>query len=90
MLQRAADLLMARGKEDLTLVPGYVRSLVTGQEISLGELARFFNEAERIATHHFRAPTAPEAITDGQEPQASRNGAYSFLLWRAYRTSGSR
>ncbi len=64
MLQRAADLLMARGKEELTLVPGYVRSLVTGQEISLGRLARFFNEAERIATHHFRAPTAPESITD--------------------------
>jgi CO/xanthine dehydrogenase Mo-binding subunit len=64
MLQRAADLLMAHGKEELTLVPGSVRSLVTGQEIPLDRLARFFNDAERVATHHFRAPTAPEPITD--------------------------
>ncbi len=64
MLQRAADLLMARGKEDLTLVPGYVRNLLTGQEIPLSQLAGFLNEAERVATHHFRAPTAPEPITE--------------------------
>jgi CO/xanthine dehydrogenase Mo-binding subunit len=63
MLQRAADLLMARGKEDLALIPGSVRCLKTGQEISLAQLAQLFNDAERIATHHFRAPTAPEPIT---------------------------
>ena len=63
ILERAADLLMAKDKEELALIPGYVSSLVTGQEISLAQLARFLNDAERIATDHFRAPVAPEIIT---------------------------
>lgn len=63
ILQRAADLLMAKDQGELALIPGHVRSLVTGQEIPLARLVPFFNDAERVATGHFRAPIAPEPIT---------------------------
>jgi CO/xanthine dehydrogenase Mo-binding subunit len=66
ILQRAADLLMARDKEELALLPGIVRSLKTGFDIPLGKVARFLNDAERVATGHFRAPVAPEPITSDQ------------------------
>ena len=67
ILQRAADLLMERGKEDVTLIPGGIRSMVTGREVPLDKVAELLNDAERVATHHFRAPTAPEAITSERD-----------------------
>jgi CO/xanthine dehydrogenase Mo-binding subunit len=60
ILQRAADMLMARGTEELALVPGGVRRLSDGRELSLEFLAQFLNESERVATCRFRAPTAPD------------------------------
>jgi CO/xanthine dehydrogenase Mo-binding subunit len=63
VLQRAADLLMARSRDEVALIPGGVRYLVTGREISLEDMTRFFNDSERVATYHFRAPVAVEAVT---------------------------
>ena len=63
ILQRAADMLMARGTEELALVPGGVRRLTDGRELSLEFLAQFLNESERIATYRFRAPIATDQVT---------------------------
>lgn len=78
ILQRAADLLMARNTEDVALIPGYVRSLVSGQDIPLARIASFLDDAERVATGHFRAPTAPEAIT--QDPNLKLHGMAHTLF----------
>jgi CO/xanthine dehydrogenase Mo-binding subunit len=63
ILQRAADLFMARGKEEMALIPGAVRWLVTGREISLSKMAQLLNDGERVATYRFRAPIAPDTVT---------------------------
>lgn len=62
MLQRAADLLMARNREDIVLIPGAVRHVPTGREFALSSLASFLNPAERIAVGHFRAPIATDDV----------------------------
>lgn len=62
ILQRAADLLMAASKEELALVPGRVRHLPSAREIPLSKMAQWLNEDERVAVHHFRAPTARDGI----------------------------
>jgi CO/xanthine dehydrogenase Mo-binding subunit len=63
ILQRAADLLMARSTEEVALIPGGVRYLATGREISLEHMTKFLDDSERVATYRFRAPVAAEAIT---------------------------
>ncbi len=65
ILQRAADLLMIASEEELALVPGGVRHLVTGKEISLSSLASCMKESERMAVFRFRAPVAPERFNVG-------------------------
>jgi len=62
ILQRAADLLMARNKEELALIPGAVRHLKTGREFYLSRIAQLFNPSERVATGHFRAPVATDDL----------------------------
>ena len=62
ILRRAADLLMADAAESCALLPGRVRHLATGREISLADLARAMSAAERTAVHHWRAPTARDTI----------------------------
>jgi len=49
--------------EDLALIPGGVRRLTDGRELSLGFLGKFLNESERIATCRFRAPIATDQVT---------------------------
>jgi CO/xanthine dehydrogenase Mo-binding subunit len=63
ILQRAADVLMTAGKQDLGLIPGGVKCLRTGREISLSTISQLLNESERVAVHHFRAPVAAETVT---------------------------
>jgi len=62
ILQRAADLLMARSRDEVVLIPGAVRHLGSGREFSLAQVARFLDPAERIATNHFRAPIALDDV----------------------------
>lgn len=62
ILQRAADLLMIRDRDDMVLVPGAVKHLPSGREIPLAKLATFLNDDERTAVHHFRAPVARDYL----------------------------
>ena len=62
IVQRAADMLMAR-PEELALIPGGVRRLTDGRELSLELLSKFLDESERIATYRFRAPVATDQVT---------------------------
>ncbi|MBF0548904.1 MAG: xanthine dehydrogenase family protein [Deltaproteobacteria bacterium] len=60
ILQRASDLLMAAGPDELVLVSGLVRRVTTGQDIPLAVLAKWLTDTERIAVYRFRAPVAQE------------------------------
>jgi CO/xanthine dehydrogenase Mo-binding subunit len=62
ILQRAADLLMARNRDEMALVPGGVRHMPTGKEFPLARLAGFLNTSERIAVGHFRAAVALDDV----------------------------
>ena len=62
ILQRAADLLMADGMEQMTLIPGMVMHLPTGKTIPLSDIPRFMNETERFATARFRSPVCKEGM----------------------------
>ena len=66
ILQRAADMLMAPHPDELALIPGGVRHLTDGRELSLELLAQFLNESERVATYRFRAPTATDQVTSDE------------------------
>lgn len=61
----AADLLMVSSAEEIALIPGTVRHLVSGKDVPLAAIADFMNEAERIAVHRFRAPVAAENLDVG-------------------------
>ena len=62
ILQRAADLLMAAGKEEVALIPGAVRHLRSGREFALSRIAQMLNQSERVAVGHFRAPVATDDL----------------------------
>ena len=66
ILEGAAQSLAAEGKEDLVLLPGMVRHLPTGREITLKEMGRRLEDAERTVSAHFRAPVAEEMPTDDE------------------------
>jgi CO/xanthine dehydrogenase Mo-binding subunit len=72
LLQRAADFMMVKSVEEMALVPSAIRHLPSGREISLSRLAGLLGDAERVAIHRFRAPTAPEQVTD--DPNLSLHG----------------
>jgi CO/xanthine dehydrogenase Mo-binding subunit len=63
LLARTADFLMARGPEEVALSRSMVRHLPSGREIPLRDLATRMERSERVATAHFRAPTAVECVT---------------------------
>ena len=63
LLKRAADMLMVP-VEEMTLVPGAVRHLTSGRELSLKDLAGFMAGEERVAVHSFRAPVSPQRPSD--------------------------
>jgi CO/xanthine dehydrogenase Mo-binding subunit len=60
LLARASDMLMIEGPSELVLLPGNIRHLPTGNEVSLARLGRLLSPAERLATSHFRAPISKE------------------------------
>lgn len=62
LLQRASDLLMVSGMEEMAIIPGRIRHLPSGREISLSDLARYLDDAERVTTFRFRAPVARESL----------------------------
>jgi hypothetical protein len=58
---------MAPGKDQMALIPGAVRHLVTGREIPLSKMAQLLNEGERVATSSFRAPIATDTVTSDEQ-----------------------
>lgn len=66
ILQRAADLFMAPGKDQMALIPGAVKWLAVGREIPLSKMAQLLNEVERVATSSFRAPIATDTVTSDE------------------------
>jgi CO/xanthine dehydrogenase Mo-binding subunit len=72
ILNRAADVLMAEGIDELALIPGKVRHLKTGRDFPLSRIAQLMNGDERIAVHHFRAPVARDNV--GAAPELRLHG----------------
>jgi CO/xanthine dehydrogenase Mo-binding subunit len=62
ILDHAAVMLMAGGREDFDLVPGAARHLSTGRDISLDRLAAAMPHESRVSTHYWRAPTAKDKL----------------------------
>jgi CO/xanthine dehydrogenase Mo-binding subunit len=62
LLEKASDLFMAGGPEEMALVPGAVRHLPSGKEIRLEDLARMMGKAERVFTSRFRAPVSRSGL----------------------------
>jgi CO/xanthine dehydrogenase Mo-binding subunit len=63
LLARAADMFMIAQPSEMALLPGLVRHLPTGRDLPLARLAGLLSAAERLVTHHFRAPVS------GQRPE---------------------
>jgi CO/xanthine dehydrogenase Mo-binding subunit len=63
LLERAADLFMAKGAEEMALVPGAIRHLPSGKEVVLRDAAARLGKEERVVTARFRAPVAGENLT---------------------------
>lgn len=66
ILHKTCDLTMSESAKTFVLVPGGVRDVLTGKEITLERIARLLNASERVAVYHFRAPTAPDKVTSDQ------------------------
>ena len=62
ILKKAADLLMAGSAADFELLPGLVRNLPTGKELTLSALAKSMAPSERVSVHHWRAPVCKEPV----------------------------
>ena len=60
--ERASVLLMAASGDGFALIPGRIRHLSSGKEISLSHLARSMDPSERTCTYYYRAPVAAEKI----------------------------
>jgi CO/xanthine dehydrogenase Mo-binding subunit len=87
ILQKAADLMMAGSVHEVAILPGMIRHLETGREVSLSRMAHFMADSERVAVHHFRASTAKAAIrgvTDDLRLHGLGHGLVSFAAHLAY------
>ncbi len=62
ILEKASILTMAPSADRFVLAPGVVRHLDSGRETPLAALAPMMSAQERIASHYWRAPTAPDPI----------------------------
>ncbi len=60
LLERAADMLMARSPQEIALAPGRLIHRPSGRELPLTGLARMLDPSERAAVGRYRAPTAGE------------------------------
>jgi CO/xanthine dehydrogenase Mo-binding subunit len=62
LLDQASALLMTKGNDDLSLIPGRIRHLPSGKEIPLCQLAQGMDPPKRICTHYYRAPVAEDKV----------------------------
>ncbi len=63
LLEKASDILMAKGPDEMALVPGSVRHMPSGKEMPLSALAGMLSEAERTSVARYRTPSAKESPT---------------------------
>lgn len=61
ILIRASNMGLGYLKEDLVLLPGKVRHLPSGRDISLAVIASALSEAERTVVNAYKAPVASKA-----------------------------
>ncbi|MBN2706449.1 MAG: xanthine dehydrogenase family protein molybdopterin-binding subunit [Deltaproteobacteria bacterium] len=54
--QRAADNLMVEDWREFALLPGLIRHLPSGRELTLTQLACLLSRDERVVSHRFRSP----------------------------------
>ena len=64
ILSRICDAIMAKDISEMTLIPGAVRHIPSGRDITLRDAAAFLSKDERIATSRFRAPASVEIPTE--------------------------
>ena len=67
LFHRTTLLLMLDEERGLALVPGAVRHLPTGREVTLDFLARLFPESDRISINHYVMPVAQDVPDTGKE-----------------------
>jgi len=67
LLHRSALLLMLDEERGLVLLPGCVRHLPTGKEVTLELLARLFPESDRVCISQFVMPVAQDGLDTGKE-----------------------
>lgn len=67
LLHRAALLLMADEPTDLVLLPGQVRHLGSGREVSLARIAAMIPEGDRFSIEQFAMPVSREVPETGKD-----------------------
>jgi len=67
LLHRSALLLMLDEERGLVLLPGCVRHLPTGREVTLEVLGRLFPESDRVCISQFVMPVAQDGLDTGKE-----------------------
>ncbi len=63
IIEKTADILMEENPENLELIEKNIIHLPTGKKIKLTDIAKFFNDSERIAVARYRAPISKEDPT---------------------------
>ena len=61
IVNRANELSPDGTGDDMALIPGGVRNVLTGEEISLAEIVVLLDDADRKVTFHFQAPVSNES-----------------------------
>lgn len=67
LIHRSALLLMLDEEKGLTLLPGRVKHLPSGREVSLELLARLFSESDRVCINQFIMPVSQDVPDTGKE-----------------------
>ncbi len=80
-------LLMLDEERGLVLLPGCVRHLPTGREVTLDLLGRLFPESDRVCISQFVMPVAQDGLDTGKEfssvfPTSSFPMQHTWLVWK--------
>lgn len=67
LIHRAALIMLADSEDGLALVPGKVRHLLTGEEVSLKVIAGMMQAAERISVCNYLMPVAKDMPDTGKD-----------------------
>ncbi|MCX5813050.1 MAG: xanthine dehydrogenase family protein molybdopterin-binding subunit [Proteobacteria bacterium] len=62
ILDKAPTFVEGSTTDDFTLEPGFIKHTPSGRKIPLIDIARLFDDSERVCTDYFRMPTAQEKL----------------------------